>query len=93
MKIKDSIFLITYIEFPVPDSIFTITNHGHEKKLDTPHFLFFNKKKTIDMSDQTVTVVIPEDAGDLEEGDILTFVVDGQELQCPVPAGTKPGDQ
>lgn len=45
------------------------------------------------MSDQTVTVVIPEDAGDLEEGDILTFVVDGQELQCPVPAGTKPGDQ
>lgn len=38
---------------------------------------------------RTLTLRVPDDA---EEGDTLTFVVNGQELEVPVPFGTKPGD-
>jgi predicted nicotinamide N-methyase len=38
---------------------------------------------------RTLTLQVPDDA---EEGDTLTFVVNGQELEVPVPFGSKPGD-
>ena len=38
---------------------------------------------------KTISLQVPEGA---EEGDALTFVVDGQEMEVPVPFGTKVGD-
>lgn len=38
---------------------------------------------------RTITIQVPETA---DEGDTLTFVVNGQELEVPVPVGSKPGD-
>ncbi|KAI2511472.1 lysine N-methyltransferase [Fragilaria crotonensis] len=38
---------------------------------------------------KTLTLQVPDNA---EEGDTLTFVVNGQELEVPVPYGSKPGD-
>ena len=38
---------------------------------------------------RTVTLQIPDDA---EEGDLLTFLVDGQELEVKIPIGSQVGD-
>jgi predicted nicotinamide N-methyase len=51
--------------------------------------LFFEFDETTSKMSRTVTLQIPDDA---EEGDLLTFIVDGQELEIKIPIGSQVGD-
>ena len=39
---------------------------------------------------RVITIQVPENA---EDGDTLTFIVDGQEMEISLPLGSNPGDE